>query len=78
MLLVEAGPKDIISGSKLTQRKIHMPAALTYNPCDDKYVDFSDMCVSVRMKYLTVHMLSICMMSFDYTSCMYLLQFKVN
>jgi len=37
LLLVEAGPKDTILGSKLMQWKIHMPAALTYNLCDDKY-----------------------------------------
>jgi len=37
LLLVEAGPKDTILGSKLLQWKIHMPAALTYNLCDDKY-----------------------------------------
>ena len=36
VLLVEAGPKDTILGSKLAQWKIHMPAALTYNLCDDK------------------------------------------
>jgi len=36
-LLLEAGPKDTILGSKLLQWKIHMPAALTYNLCDDKY-----------------------------------------
>jgi len=37
VLLIEAGPKDTILGSKLLQWKIHMPAALTYNLCDDKY-----------------------------------------
>ena len=37
VLLVEAGPKDTILGSKFLQWKIHMPAALTYNLCDDKY-----------------------------------------
>ena len=36
VLLVEAGPKDTILGSKMLQWKIHMPAALTYNLCDDK------------------------------------------
>ncbi|KAJ7316847.1 hypothetical protein JRQ81_003009 [Phrynocephalus forsythii] len=35
--LLEAGPKDTILDSKLLQWKIHMPAALTYNLCDDKY-----------------------------------------
>ena len=35
--MVEAGPKDTILGSKWLQWKIHMPAALTYNLCDDKY-----------------------------------------
>ena len=38
VLLLEAGPKDTILGSKWLQWKIHMPAALTYNLCDDKYV----------------------------------------
>ena len=37
VLLLEAGPKDTILGSKLLQWKIHMPAALMYNLCDDKY-----------------------------------------
>jgi len=37
VLLVEAGPKDTILGTKWMQWKIHMPAALTYNLCDDKY-----------------------------------------
>ena len=37
LLLVEAGPKDTFLGSKLASWKIHMPAALTYNLCDDKY-----------------------------------------
>jgi len=36
VLLLEAGPKDTILGSKMLQFKIHMPAALTYNLCDDK------------------------------------------
>lgn len=35
--LMEAGPKDTILDSKLLLWKIHMPAALTYNLCDDKY-----------------------------------------
>jgi len=37
VLLLEAGPKDTILGTKWLQWKIHMPAALTYNLCDDKY-----------------------------------------
>ena len=37
VLLLEAGPKDTFLGSKLANWKIHMPAALTYNLCDDKY-----------------------------------------
>ena len=37
VLLVEAGPKDTVLGTKMLQWKIHMPAALTYNLCDDKY-----------------------------------------
>ena len=36
-MLVEAGPKDTILGSKYLGWKIHMPATLTYNLCDDKY-----------------------------------------
>ena len=36
ILLIEAGPKDTILGSKLLQWKIHMPAALMYNLIDDK------------------------------------------
>ena len=37
VLLLEAGPKDTILGSTMMQWKIHMPAALMYNLCDDKY-----------------------------------------
>lgn len=37
MLLLEAGPKDTILNSMRLLWKIHMPAALTYNLCDDKY-----------------------------------------
>lgn len=37
VLLLEAGPKDMLLGSKRVSWKIHMPAALTYNLCDDKY-----------------------------------------
>lgn len=37
VLLLEAGPKDTLLGSKRLLWKIHMPAALTYNLCDDKY-----------------------------------------
>merc|ERR1719481_584860 len=37
VLLLEAGPKDTWLGSKFLNWKIHMPAALTYNLCDDKY-----------------------------------------
>jgi len=36
LLLLEAGPRDTLLGSKSLQWKIHMPAALTYNLCDDK------------------------------------------
>jgi len=36
VLLMEAGPKDTALGSKALMWKIHMPAALTYNLCDDK------------------------------------------
>lgn len=35
-LLLEAGPKDRFLGSLRLSWKIHMPAALTYNLCDDK------------------------------------------
>ena len=37
VLLLEAGPKDLLLGSLRLSWKIHMPAALTYNLCDDKY-----------------------------------------
>ena len=37
ILVLEAGPKDTILGSKFLQWKIHMPAALMYNLDDDKY-----------------------------------------
>ena len=37
VLLLEAGPKDTILGSTMMQWKIHMPAALMYNLCDEKY-----------------------------------------
>ena len=37
VLLLEAGPKDMLLGSVRLSWKIHMPAALTYNLCDDKY-----------------------------------------
>ncbi|XP_038628415.1 choline dehydrogenase, mitochondrial [Tachyglossus aculeatus] len=37
VLVLEAGPKDLLAGSKRLTWKIHMPAALTYNLCDDKY-----------------------------------------
>ncbi|XP_077588368.1 choline dehydrogenase, mitochondrial [Stigmatopora nigra] len=37
VLLLEAGPKDLLLGSVRLTWKIHMPAALTYNLCHDKY-----------------------------------------
>uniref|UniRef100_A0A8C9QP29 Choline dehydrogenase n=1 Tax=Spermophilus dauricus TaxID=99837 RepID=A0A8C9QP29_SPEDA len=37
VLLLEAGPKDVLAGSKRLLWKIHMPAALVDNLCDDKY-----------------------------------------
>ncbi|XP_066051727.1 choline dehydrogenase, mitochondrial [Chamaea fasciata] len=37
VLLLEAGPKDTLLGSVRLMWKIHMPAALTYNLCDEKY-----------------------------------------
>ncbi|XP_077371287.1 choline dehydrogenase, mitochondrial [Festucalex cinctus] len=37
VLLLEAGPKDLLLGSVRLSWKIHMPAALIYNLCDDKY-----------------------------------------
>ncbi|XP_028849471.1 choline dehydrogenase, mitochondrial [Denticeps clupeoides] len=37
VLLLEAGPKDMFLNSTRLSWKIHMPAALTYNLCDEKY-----------------------------------------
>ena len=37
VLLLEAGPRDSTLGSSMLSWKIHMPAALMYNLCDDKY-----------------------------------------
>lgn len=37
VLLLEAGPKDMFFNSLRLSWKIHMPAALTYNLCDEKY-----------------------------------------
>ncbi|OCT58656.1 choline dehydrogenase, mitochondrial [Xenopus laevis] len=37
VLVLEAGPKDLLLRSKRLTWKIHMPAALMYNLCDDKY-----------------------------------------
>jgi len=37
VLLLEAGPKDMWLSSLRLSWKIHMPAALTYNLCDNKY-----------------------------------------
>ncbi|KAL6119943.1 chdh [Pungitius sinensis] len=37
VLLLEAGPKDMLLGNVQLSWKIHMPAALIYNLCDDKY-----------------------------------------
>uniref|UniRef100_A0A8C5KJE4 Choline dehydrogenase n=1 Tax=Jaculus jaculus TaxID=51337 RepID=A0A8C5KJE4_JACJA len=37
VLLLEAGPKDLLLGSKRFLWKIHMPAALVANLCDDRY-----------------------------------------
>uniref|UniRef100_A0A8D0YSW8 Glucose-methanol-choline oxidoreductase N-terminal domain-containing protein n=1 Tax=Sus scrofa TaxID=9823 RepID=A0A8D0YSW8_PIG len=37
VLLLEAGPKDLYAGSKRLLWKIHMPAALVDNLCDDRY-----------------------------------------
>ncbi|XP_068940472.1 choline dehydrogenase, mitochondrial [Petaurus breviceps papuanus] len=37
VLLLEAGPKDLFMGSKRLMWKIHMPAALVSNLCDNKY-----------------------------------------
>lgn len=37
VLVLEAGPKDLFFGCKRLSWKIHMPAALMYNLCDDKY-----------------------------------------
>lgn len=38
VMLLEAGPKDRFLGSLRLSWKIHMPAALIYNLCDDKYI----------------------------------------
>ncbi|XP_067907824.1 choline dehydrogenase, mitochondrial [Heterodontus francisci] len=37
VLLLEAGPKDTLLSSKRLMWKVHMPAALIYNLCDDQY-----------------------------------------
>ncbi|XP_073500681.1 choline dehydrogenase, mitochondrial [Phyllobates terribilis] len=37
VLVLEAGPKDLMLGCKRLSWKIHMPAALIYNLCDDKF-----------------------------------------
>uniref|UniRef100_A0A8C5QXW7 Choline dehydrogenase n=1 Tax=Leptobrachium leishanense TaxID=445787 RepID=A0A8C5QXW7_9ANUR len=37
VLVLEAGPKDLLLGCERLSWKIHMPAALMYNLCDDKY-----------------------------------------
>ena len=37
VLSLEAGPKDTLFGSKLAMWKVHMPSALMYNLCNDKY-----------------------------------------
>ena len=37
VLLLEAGPRDQTLGSSMLNWKIHMPAALMYNLCDDRY-----------------------------------------
>ncbi|XP_078468273.1 choline dehydrogenase, mitochondrial isoform X2 [Lampetra planeri] len=37
VLLLEAGPRDTVLGSKRLAWKIHMPLALAYNLCDDRY-----------------------------------------
>ncbi|XP_029013496.1 choline dehydrogenase, mitochondrial [Betta splendens] len=37
VMVLEAGPKDRLLGSLRLSWKIHMPAALIYNLCDDKY-----------------------------------------
>lgn len=37
VLLLEAGPKDMLLGSVRLSWKIHMPSALIYNLCNDKY-----------------------------------------
>lgn len=50
VLLLEAGPKDMLLGSVRLSWKIHMPAALTYNLCDDKY-----------SKIIAVHVKTFCL-----------------
>lgn len=52
VLLLEAGPKDMLLGNPQLSWKIHMPAALIYNLCDDKYTShlISQM-LCLRMMY---------------------------
>lgn len=47
VLLLEAGPKDLLLGNLWLSWKIHMPAALTYNLCNDKYHHFYLFCALV-------------------------------
>lgn len=50
VLLLEAGPKDMLLGSLRLSWKIHMPAALTYNLCDDKYSSENILSFSLVLK----------------------------
>jgi len=62
VLLLEAGPKDMLLGNLKLSWKIHMPAALTYNLCDDKYTSsiiFTNVLLlfCVKLLYLPCHSL---------------------
>lgn len=50
VLLLEAGPSDMLLGNVRLSWKIHMPAALTYNLCNDKYNCF--ITAVLRLLYL--------------------------
>ncbi|KAG7224323.1 hypothetical protein INR49_000566, partial [Caranx melampygus] len=53
VLLLEAGPKDMLLNSLRLSWKIHMPAALTYNLCDDKYSITGTTTLCLRPTWIT-------------------------
>lgn len=61
VLLLEAGPKDLLLGNLWLSWKIHMPAALTYNLCNDKYRHFYLFCtlcfLTIPHSFVCVHTL---------------------